>query len=346
MKTGVLLINLGTPDSGSVRDVRRYLNQFLVDERVIDLSALTRYLVFRGIVVPFRAPKSAGRYREIWLPEGSPLMVHSRALEKAVAAELGPEFEVALGMRYGNPSIESALDRLRAVSVREIVVVPLFPQYASSTVGSALTELFRVLRKWQVIPSIRIASEFHEHSAYIDAFVARGREHRHEDYDHILFSFHGVPERHIDKAHAHYGGSCEALGCEHRYGDANRYCYRAACFATARTLASRLGIPGERYTVCFQSLLGRDPWIGPYTDNVMKSLAQGGKTKLLVFSPAFVADCLETLHEIGIEYEEFFRKAGGTELKLVESLNASPVWVRGLSGLIRELVAGSPALSH
>jgi len=334
LKTGILLINLGTPGSPSTADVRRYLREFLNDPRVIDIAPLSRLLLVNLIIVPFRAPKSAKLYQSVWTKEGSPLTVNSLALKKELQNALGNGYVVALGMRYQQPSLESALEELRAARVSKIKIIPLYPQYASSSTGSTMEKLMRLLQKWEVVPSIEAVTKFYDHPAFIRALAAAGKNYDHTQYDHVLFSYHGLPERQILKASEHYGGSCKLGECCSAAHANNQYCYRANCFHTTRLLAEALGIPKEKYTVCFQSRLGRDPWIKPYSDHVIAERAKAGDKKLLVFSPAFTADCLETIHEIGVEYDELFREHGGEKVQLVPSLNARPEWVSALREIL------------
>jgi protoporphyrin/coproporphyrin ferrochelatase len=335
MKTGILLINLGTPDSPSTGDVRKYLSQFLNDPRVIDISWIARKLLVNLIIVPFRAPKSAKLYKEIWTDKGSPLLFLGEELKEKLQQELGSDYVVEFGMRYQNPPVKDALDRLRKQRVEKIKVVPLYPQYASSSTGSTIQEVMRLLSKWEVIPSVEILSKFYDYEPFIDAFVENGKKYPHQNYDHVIFSYHGLPERQILKGSVHYGDNyCQLGQCCNKITSKNQYCYRANCFETTRQLASKLGIPQEKYTVTFQSRLGRDPWVKPYSDVVIEELGKKGMKKLLVFSPAFVADCLETIHEIGAEYLELFEEHGGQELQLVESLNTSPKWIDALKNLV------------
>ena len=336
MKTGVLLINLGTPDSPSTRDVRRYLTQFLNDPRVIDISPAGRFILVNGIIVPFRASKSAKLYRKIWTSEGSPLLSNSIRQKELLQKALGDNFIVELGMRYRNPSLEEALDQLRKAQVSSIIMLPLYPQYASSSTGSSVEEAIRVLKKWEVTPSLRIVSKFYDHPGFIDACVDRAKKYNIDDYDHVIFSYHGLPERHIMKGAAHYGANTCILGsCCDTITKNNQYCYRASCFETTRQLVKRLNIPEGKYSTTFQSRLD-DKWIKPNSDKVIGEKAKEGKKKMLVFSPAFVADCLETIYEIGTEYQEIFEKHGGEKIQLVESLNDSPVWIEALKRMVLE----------
>ncbi|HLG03404.1 MAG TPA: ferrochelatase [Bacteroidia bacterium] len=335
LKTGVLLINLGTPDSPSNADVKKYLREFLMDRRVIDKNALVRWLLVNLLIVPLRAPKTAKLYRKIWTEAGSPLLVHGMELQKKLQESLGKDYLVTLAMRYQSPSIKSALEKLKAARVTKIIAVPLYPQYASSSTGSSIEKLLCEIKSWEVTPEIRIVSKFHHLPGYLDSITAAAGDCDHRAYDHVLFSFHGLPERHIRKSDADYGdGQCVFGECCETERPGNYFCYRANCVQTANALAQRLGIPREKYTVSFQSRLGRDPWLKPYSDHEIERLAKAGKKKLLVFSPAFVADCLETIYEIGIEYDGIFRKHGGEKVQLVPSLNARPEWVEALKQLV------------
>ncbi len=337
MKTGILLINLGTPDSPSTGDVRRYLREFLMDRRVIDIHPVSRWLLINLIIAPTRAPKSAKLYEQIWTKEGSPLLVHGLALKEKLQQALGNEYVVAFGMRYQKPSLRSALEELRKARVDKIVAVPLYPQYASSSTGSTVEKLMEEFKSWEVTPEVKIISRFHHRTEYLDAVVASAQGFDPAAYDHVLFSFHGLPERHITKSDTHYGdGKCVFGACCETPREGNQYCYRANCVQTANALASRLSIPKEKFSISFQSRLGRDPWVKPYSDHELIRLAKEGKKKVLAFSPAFVADCLETVHEIGTEYNELFREHGGEKVQLVPSLNSRPEWVEGLKRIIED----------
>jgi len=330
-KTGVLLINLGTPDSPSVGDVRSYLSQFLNDPRVIDLPWLSRKVLVNGIIVPFRAPKSAKIYKELWTDKGSPLLLYSERAKELLQTELGDAYGVHLAMRYKNPSIPSVLEAMRKKNYDKITVVTMFPQYASASTGSALDEVMRVIRTWWVIPELKIISQYYDHPHYIDAFVARGKQYNIADYDHVLFSYHGLPERQVDKVYDNE--KCEGHNCENEITEENKYCYKATSYATTRLLAEKLNIPQDKYTVCFQSRLD-EKWLKPFSDEVVRECAKKGMKKILVFSPAFTADCLETIIEIGSEYQEIFHKHGGEKVQLVESLNDHPLWISCLKDLV------------
>lgn len=329
----MLLVNLGTPDSTRTSDVRKYLREFLMDGRVIDIPALPRWLLVNGIIAPFRAPKSAKEYERLWTERGSPLKFYGYDLRDAVREELGPDFAVTLGMRYQSPSIEEGLQELLDQSVERIIVVPLFPQYASATNGSVAEKVMDIVRRKQVIPSIEFINQFPEDASVIETFVERGKARMTSSWDHYIFSYHGLPERQIRKASS---GHCQLGECCDSYGPENQYCYRAQCFLTSRRIAEGLGLSPDQYTVTFQSRLGKDPWIKPYTDETVELLAKKGVKRLLVFSPAFVSDCLETTVELGEALKEDFETWGGEHLELVESLNVHPTWVSGLSRMIKD----------
>ncbi len=337
MKTGVLLINLGTPDSPSTKDVRKYLTEFLNDPRVIDINPVGRFLLVNGIIVPFRAPKSAKLYQHIWTSEGSPLLIYSLKTKKLLQEALGKDYVVELGMRYQSPPLAEALDNLRKAQVDNIILIPMYPQYASSSTGSSVEKALEILGKWEVTPSVRIISKFYDHPLFLKACIEVAQQYDLSKYDHYIFSYHGLPERHIRKGSEHYGGgTCNMGSCCDAIGENNAYCYRAACFATTRALVKGLGIPEGKYTSTFQSRLN-DKWIKPYSDAVITEKAQQGVKRMLVFSPAFVADCLETIYEIGTEYDELFRKHGGEKIELVRSLNDHPSWIAAL----KEMATGT-----
>lgn len=332
--TGILLVNLGTPDSPATGDVRRYLVEFLTDPRVIDIPVVQRNLLVRGIIGPFRAPKSAKSYREIWTKEGSPLLLNSQAQRAGVAELLGPGYQVELAMRYQNPSIASVLERFKGKHLRKLRIIPLFPQYASASTGSVHAEVMRIVSQWQVIPDIEFVNSYPTHPGMIAAFAELARPMQPATYDHVLFSFHGLPERQLIKADAH-GHCLQAKDCCSVLSDKNHYCYSAQCHATAQALAAALDIPPENYTICYQSRLGKTPWIRPFTIDVIQQLAESGKKRVLAFSPAFTSDCLETIFEIGEEYNEDFQKWGGEKIDLVPGLNGHPTWIAALADICK-----------
>ncbi|WP_295711587.1 ferrochelatase [Mucilaginibacter sp.] len=336
-KKGVLLINLGTPNSASTADVRTYLNEFLMDPRVIDINPVLRTLLVRGIIVPFRAPKSAKLYRKIWSDTtGSPLMHYSILQQEALTARLGDEYIVELAMRYQNPSIESALQRLKDALVDDIQVIALFPQYASASTGSVYDKVMELLMEWPTKPTISFVNSFHDNELMIATFAENGRKYDPEKFDHILFSFHGLPQRQLIKADHTHQHCLKANDCCQTLTDANKFCYSAQSHHTAQLIAQKLNIPKEKYTICFQSRLGNDPWVQPYTSEIVAKLAKEGKKSLLVFCPAFVADCLETVYEVTTEYGDEFKALGGERVQLVESLNDAPMWIDALEKMVRD----------
>lgn len=335
-KTGILLVNLGTPDSPSNSDVFKYLNEFLTDGRVIDYPWLARQLLVRGIIVPARYRNSAKTYREIWDKDrGSPLLFHTQDLTDKVRATLDPQkYVVAFAMRYQNPSLESELEKFRLQQVDKIVVLPLFPQYSSACNGSVIQKVQEITSKWLTIPDLKFIHHFYDNDLFIEAFAAQGRKYNFDDYDHILFSYHGLPARHLKNGDVTGKHCLQNKDCCATISEINQHCYRAQCFATTQLIAEKLGLPKEKFTVTFQSRLGKEVWLEPYTVEVIPQLAKAGKKKLLVFSPAFVADCLETLYEIREEYLELFEEHGGESITLVESLNSEDKWVEAVCELV------------
>jgi len=325
----ILLINLGTPSSTKVKDVRRYLREFLSDGRVIDIPAIPRFLLVNGIIAPFRAPKSAKEYRKIWTDKGSPIISYGYELTEEVQKKT--THSVYLAMRYGTPSLKAVLNELYEKSFSEIVVVPLYPQYASSTVGSILEIVSKEIATWDVFPKITFINQFYNHKGYIDAFVENIKKLNYKDFDHILFSYHGLPNRHVERTH--HDNSCEDMGCHIRINEDNKSCYRAQCYETTKLIAETLKLDASAYTTCFQSRFSKN-WLEPFTDHVIEQKAKDGAKNLLVVSPAFVADCLETIAEIGIGYKELFIEQGGDDLSLVPSLNANNKWVDALLEIV------------
>ena len=335
-KTGVLIINLGTPDSPKTRDVRKYLTEFLNDPRVVDLPTILRLMLVNLIIVPFRAPKSAKIYQQLFdLNDGkSPLLVYGQELvEKLKQKFAGENVHLHFAMRYGKPGMDDVCAQMEKEVYDEVIVLPLYPQYASASTGSSLEKALRLIRKWYVIPELKVISQFYDQPGYIDTVVERASKYNLADYDHVLFSYHGLPVRQVDKVYA--DKKCDNHSCEDEINDENRFCYKATSFATTRAIANKLGLKRQDYTVCFQSRLDKK-WLKPFSDKVVEEWAKKGAKKLLVFSPAFVADCLETTIEIGVEYQEIFQQHGGEKIQLVESLNAHPLWVDTCADMIRE----------
>lgn len=336
MKKGLLLINLGTPSAAEPKAVGRYLREFLMDPLVIDVPALIRWFFVNVIIVPRRRYKSAHAYRQIWRPEGSPLLLHSLALLKALSREMGSGWLVKLGMRYGEPSIRQVLFEFQQGGIRELYILPLYPQFADSSTTTGLLKVQEELRGLQWNPeTIKCLPHFFWFSGFIRATTKIMKlEKDNFRPDHLLFSYHGLPERHLTKRQdlkrvCNFDEKC----CANLRQD-NWLCYRAQCFETTRLLLKELGHPTEQSSIAFQSRLGRAKWIDPSLEVELKRLAEKGVKRLLVTCPSFVSDCLETLEEIGIRTRELFRSLGGEELKLVPCLNSDPIWVESFRELM------------
>jgi ferrochelatase len=335
-KTAVLLVNLGTPDSPHPKDVYKYLIEFLTDGRVIDKPWGFRQLLVRALIVPLRYRQSAKSYKEIWTKDGSPLMVNSRKAQELLQKALGSSFHVELAMRYQNPSIESALATLLKNPVEHLIVIPLFPQYASATTGSVHQKILEIISKLQVIPKLTLINNFATHPLYIETITEIASSYSLSDYDHILFSFHGLPKRHLVKANPsckNFSECCQKSAC-----NMVKNCYSSQCHQTAYAIAGKLNLEKNRYSITFQSRLGKDPWLTPFTNDRIEELKLNGVKKILVFCPSFVADCLETVHEIGIEYAHEFVSSGGEKLHFVKSLNDHPMWIKTLEAIIKSNV--------
>lgn len=326
-KKVLLLINTGTPDEARVGAVRSYLSEFLNDGRVIDIPWLLRKLLVNLIIVPFRAPVSTGKYKKLWTAKGSPLLINLNNLANKVRAGLKDEYEVIGAMRYGNPSLESALKYIRNLAPEEIIVFPLFPHYASSTTGSVNEYILNNIGRWDLIPGIRIAGQFYSHPAYVDVMTSHLRAYDPQSFDHVLFSYHGLPLSHIERIHP--WTDCRTCSCDKLLPEDCPMCYKATCYATTRSLAEKLNLSSDKFSTSFQSRLTRR-WLEPFTDGVLINLARSGRKKVLVIAPSFVADCLETIVEIDEEYKVLFKKEGGEELIVAESLNDNDYWVKAI----------------
>lgn len=334
-KIGVLLINLGTPLSFQPDDVYRYLLEFLTDERVIDTSWWIRQFLVRGLIVPRRYKSSAKSYEQIWMPEGSPLMVYGKRVQLLLQKALGDEFAVELAMRYQSPSIQSGLTSLLQQKIKRLLIFPLFPHYASATTGSILQKVMDALKKELYIPETSWINQFGTHPAYLEALSAIAKNYPLENYDYFLFSYHGLPQRQLLKQDP--SGTClQRKTCCKMDHPGKASCYAAQCYATTDALARLLGIPETKFCVTFQSRLGREAWLQPYTNEKVIQLARLNYKKILVFCPSFICDCLETLYEIKKEYGAEYQHAGGETLDLVAGLNDHPVWIKGLRSMILE----------
>jgi ferrochelatase len=325
---GILLVNLGSPDTPAVKDVRRYLNEFLMDKRVLDIPYPIRRFIVNFFILPKRPKYSAEAYRSIWQEEGSPLILISEKVQKLLQEQI--DLPVSLGMRYGNPTIKSALEVLLEKNVKEILLIPLYPHYAISTFESVVEKTKEELAKLNTSIKLEIIPPFYKEDNYINALLTSAEKYLREDYDFLLFSYHGLPERHIIKSDPTGSHCLSSLDCCKIESPAHATCYRHQVLETTKAFVKKANIPESKYAVAFQSRLGRQPWLHPYTDLEIKRLAESGIKKLSVICPSFVSDCLETLEEIGIRGKEIFLNNGGKEFTLIPCLNDSPEWIQTL----------------
>ena len=337
-------MNLGSPESTSVKDVRHYLNEFLMDERVIDMSYLLRLLLVRGIIVPFRAPKSAEAYRSIWTKEGSPLIVLSKQLQEAFQRMV--EEPVAIAMRYGKPSPKDAFDELlgKNPQMDEVILVPLYPHYAMSSYETAVEYAKEIHRKHRYKFKLTTIKPFYNDEDYLHALTESIRPNLQKEFDHIVFSYHGIPERHVQKTDVTNAHCLKVADCCNVDSPAHAYCYRHQCLFTTYNVAARLQIPKEKFSFSFQSRLGRDEWLKPYTVVRLQEMPKEGIKKLVIVCPAFISDCLETLEEIAEEGKEVFLHAGGEEFTLVPCLNIHPLLLTMLKNWIDEYSKGERSM--
>lgn len=340
MKDGILLLNLGSPDSLAVADVRTYLDEFLMDERVIDVPAWFRTFLVRGIILNTRPKQSAEAYEKIWTDEGSPLIATCRCLRDRLEESTG--LSVFLGMRYRLPSTPDAVGQIKEAGIERLFIIPLYPHYSMSSYETAVVHAIDSMRKQDLDIPYEIMPPFYEDPGYIQALTQVASPFLDRDYDHLLFSFHGIPERHLrksDPSHAHCLSCDNCCDLDH---PAHATCYRHQCLSTVRALVDQLEIPPDRYSVSFQSRLGKDPWLQPYTDRTLESLPQAGKKRLLVMCPAFTADCLETLEEINMSGRESFLEAGGESFDMIPCLNDHAAWVDYLTSTVRAWQEAKP----
>jgi protoporphyrin/coproporphyrin ferrochelatase len=336
LKTGVLIVNLGTPDAPTYWAVYRYLKQFLLDGRVIDINPILRNILVRGIIVPFRSASASKVYKMLWTENGSPLKHYGYKVAEGVQKELGDDYIVELAMRYQTPSIQGAIEKLLAQKVSKIIVFPMFPQYASASTGSVHEEVMRVMSTKLTIPAVSFISTYSTSPSMAAIFADNARKFDLDSYDHILFSYHGIPQRHLRNGDD-FGHCLKAENCCQNLTATNQLCYTAQCTATTKAIVENLKLPKERYTQSYQSRLGNDPWTQPYTIKTLEAFAkERGYKRLLVFCPAFTSDCLETIVEIGIEYSEEFEKWGGEHIDLVPSLNDNPQWFQVIADIVRK----------
>ena len=327
-KPALLLINLGTPDSPSYLDVFKYLKEFLMDGRVIDIPYIFRFFLVTLIICPIRSFSSGKIYKKLWDLSGgvSPLLKNTEELTNKLNQKQ-EEYNVFYAMRYQKPSIQKALCEIKKTNPSELIIFPLFPHYASATSGSIFEDVSKKLSREWVIPSFKFISQYYDHPSFIDAWADAAKDFNLSDYDKVIFSYHGLPNSQVNKVY--FDNQCDGKNCEHEINNDNYYCYKATVYETSKLIAEKLSLPRDQYEVTFQSRLTNN-WLEPFSDVVLENLPAQGIKKVLVFSPAFTSDCLETVIEIGDEYEELFIKAGGQTLDYVPSLNFSDAWVQAI----------------
>ncbi|HEU5051583.1 MAG TPA: ferrochelatase [Hanamia sp.] len=336
-KKGIVLMNLGSPDSTKVPDLRKYLDEFLMDERVIDKPWFFRAMLVKGIIVPFRAPKSAEAYQKIWTDEGSPLIVHTVHLQKALQSRIQEPVEIA--MRYGNPTPEDAYEGLlkKVPDMEEVIVLPLYPHYAMSSYETAVKYMKEVYNKKKYSFKLSFIPPFYNEENYLHALAENIRPYLAQKHDHILFSYHGIPERHIRKSDVTGCHCLQTENCCETPSPAHQFCYRHQVKTTTRLVTEKLKIPTDKYSISFQSRLGKG-WLEPFTDFRLAEMPKEGIKNLLILCPAFVSDCLETLEEIAIRGKEIFMLAGGESFTMIPCLNTHPLWVDAVEGYIRKRI--------
>lgn len=330
MKIAVLIVNVGTPDKPKLKYVSRFLFKFLNDRHVIDLPWLFRKVLVNLIIIPFRVRKSTKLYKLLWSIKSSPLIHYTLKLKEKLQLILPDNYTVFIAMRYGNPSLKFVLQKIYASAYDKIIVIPQFPQYADSTTGTVNYFIMKEVKKWGSTPSIQFINEFYSNPGFINSFAELASENNYKDFDHILFSFHGLPIRHINKVHPEI--DCNTCSCTIEMPKHGAMCYKASCYHTSRLLAQKLGLNTKQYTVSFQSRLSKN-WIEPFSDKVIIEKAQQGVKRILVLAPSFVVDCLETEVEIGLEYAKLFKVHGGEELVMAKSLNDSDKWINTLKDI-------------
>lgn len=327
-------MNLGSPDSTGTSDVRRYLNEFLMDEKVIDMPYLSRLMLVKGIITPFRAPKSAAAYKTIWTKEGSPLISISRAQEKLVKEKMN--LPVAITMRYGNPDPATGFAELlkQDDKLDEVIAVPLYPHYAMASYETAVDHLKAAYKKNNYSFDLKIVAAFYNDPGYINALVQKIKPFLEKPFDHLLFSYHGIPARHLLKTDPTKSHCLKVADCCNVSSEAHKYCYRHQCFETTRLVTEALHLEKNKFSISFQSRLGKG-WLEPFTDVQLEKFPQQGIKKMLIISPAFISDCLETLEELEERGKETFMEAGGESYQMIPCLNTDPLWIEALVQLIR-----------
>lgn len=332
-KTAVILINVGSPEKAEKVYVRKFLKEFLSDKEVIDIPWLLRKILVNFVIVPFRSEKSTSLYKRLWTKNGSPLIYFSQRVREKLSAIINDNTEIFSVMRYGNPSISNALKKIKSEGFDNILILPLYPQYSSSTTKTAIDAVLREVNSWDIKPGINIIKQFYNHERYIEALCSKIKEHDISKYEHIIFSYHGLPIRHINKIHPKVHE--EACNCHKEMPEHGEFCYKACCYETTRIIAREIGLKEDFYSVSFQSHLS-NRWTKPFTSDVITEKAEKGFKRILVVAPSFVSDCLETSVEIAYDYSYLFRTHGGKKLQLVESLNDSDIWIESLKTIIEE----------
>ena len=332
MKKALLIVNLGTPDKPTYFSVLKYLREFLMDGRVININPILRFFLVNFIICPTRAFSSTKIYKKVWDNEtGSPLLYNTKKLTEKLKLKL-PNYNIEYAMRYQNPSIEKKLNKILLTNPDEIIILPLFPHYAAATTGSVYEEISRIMSTKWVVPKIKFINQFYDNEKFIDAWIDKTKKFDINSYDKIIFSYHGIPNSHVDNVYQN--SVCSDHDCETKITEENKFCYKATTYETTKLLANKLNLNKDKYIVTYQSRL-TNKWLSPFTDDVLTSLAKEGNSNILVFSPAFTADCLETIVEIGDEYNELFINSGGKNLDYVESLNYSDLWVDAIINIIK-----------
>ncbi len=335
MNKAVLIINLGSPSDPSVISVWKFLKEFLMDKRVIDIPYLFRFFLVNLIIIPFRVLNSTKEYKKMWNKFGySPIQKFTNSLNKKINQKIGANYTCYYAMRYQKPSLDKILEKIYKNNHDELIIIPLYPQYASASTGSTIEKCYEIMSKWWNFPKVTIVNHFCDDEDYINCFVSNTKKFDYKSYDHILFSYHGLPQRHVDKTYTDKT-ICNDHSCELGISNENKFCYKAMCYVTTKLIAKKLGLKKSKYSTSFQSRLD-NKWLKPFTDQILNELLDKQKKKLLVLSPSFVSDCLETCIEIDGTYKDDFIKSGGTELKLVPSLNDSDKWVDTIIKLIKK----------
>ena len=333
-KKAVLMISLGTPDSPRWFDVATYLSQFLTDGRIINIPSFLRFILVNLIIVPFRSFSSSKSYKELWTERGSPLKYHMEDLTKKVGNELKDSYDIYYAMRYKNPSLKSRLDEINKRGYDEVVLFPVFPQYSSAANGSFLDYSLKLISKWDVIPTIKTVDQFYDNEDFLNAFKENIEQFDLAKYEKIIFSYHGLPMSQVDDVYP--DGKCEDRDCEEGVHGDNHHCYKATCYETTKLLVKKTGLDSKKTITAFQSRLD-SKWVKPFSDQVLKDFAKNGVKNILVISPSFTGDCLETIIEIGDEYKELFLENGGQTLDYVPSLNSNDSWVRCIVNIIKKI---------